>query len=81
MTTVSLKPGDTLTIKLDDDDGGFEVHYDSFTHPGTLLIKETANLSGNIIGKGGATLYQEDFLTLPLHSVDTVYGVDLPAKQ
>lgn len=58
---IVLSPGDKLEIGLADTDGAFEVHYDTAEHPKSFLIKETDFLSGNVIGKAGSVLYQEDF--------------------
>lgn len=43
------------------DDGEFEIHYDSPEHPGCLIIKETAGLPGNQLGKANSILYSEFF--------------------
>jgi hypothetical protein len=61
MAIIELKPGESLTVKLFETDGEFEIHYDTKEHPNALVVKETAGLPGSIKGDADSILYHEDW--------------------
>lgn len=59
MVTVTLALGEHLEVRFKDNDGAFEVHYNSEVHPNALIVKETDGLAGNVKGGASEILYEE----------------------
>lgn len=76
---IRLQPGDKLKVKFSDkdgfdEDGEFEIHFDTKKHKGAVLIKETAGLPGSVIGRGFEILYHEQFDNPPDKEVASEFG-------
>lgn len=61
LTTVVVAVGQALRIQFEGTDGEFEIHFDSLQYPNSLVVKETAGISGTDIGEADEILYQERF--------------------
>lgn len=83
---IMIAPGETLTIGLLDEnghesDGEFQVHFDTVTHPQSLVIKETAGLPGSVLGEACAILYHEYFGVPPHSDEDALENPTKPPVQ
>ena len=61
VTTVTVPPGSALRICFEDCDGEFEVHFDTYEHERSIIVKETAGLPGSVKGEADSILYEEFF--------------------
>ncbi len=77
MTTLTLTTGDALVIEFAHTDGQFEIHFDSKEAPDQILIRETAGLDGNVVGKALQTMYKKVFVNpVVLDAVGPDFQVD-----